>query len=58
MTFDALEEVELIVGAHKVVGGVLTLPVLVAAQIIPQETYALHVWEEGHGVWQVLHLDG
>lgn len=41
----AQEEMELIVGAVKVVIGVLALPILVSADVVPQEAHALHVGE-------------
>ena len=55
---DAQQEVKLVVGAHEVVVGVLTLPVLVAAEVVPEEADTLHVGEEGRGVGEVLYLDG
>ena len=55
---DAKEEVQLVVGADEVVVGVLALPILVAAEVVPKESDALHVREEGRGVRQVLYLDG
>jgi hypothetical protein len=45
MLLDAEEQVQLIVGAYKVVLVILALPVLVATEVIPQEAYTLHVGE-------------
>ena len=47
---DAQQEVQLVVGADEVVVGILALPVLVAAEVVPEEADALHVGEEGSGV--------
>ena len=57
MLLDAQEQVQLVVSADEVVVGILALPVLVTAQVIPEEANALHVGEEGRCVGQVLYLD-
>lgn len=46
---DGEEVVELVLRTHKVVGGVFYLPVLIAVEVVPQETHALHVGEESYG---------
>lgn len=58
VALDAEQQVQLVIGADEVVVGVLALPVLVAAKVVPEETDALHVGEESCGVGQVLYLDG
>ena len=52
----ALVEPHLVARAVEVMLRVLAFPVVVAAEIVPQEAQALHEGEERHGVGQVLRL--
>ena len=54
----ALVEPHLVARAVEVMLRVLAFPVVVAAEIVPQEAHALHEGEERHGVGQVLSLHG
>ena len=56
--FDAQKQVQLVVCPNEIVVGILALPILVAAQIVPKEADTLHIGEESRGVGQVLYLDG
>ena len=54
----ALEELELGLGAHEIVLGILCLVVSVAVDIVSEEAHGLHIGEEAGGVGQVLDFDG
>ncbi len=40
------EEMPLVLGSYEVVLRILALPVVVTVEVIPEEAYCLHVWEE------------
>lgn len=53
---DALQELELVAGAHQIVVRILDLVVSVAVDVVGQETHGLHVGEEGGGIGKVFDL--
>ena len=40
------EKMPLVLGSYEVVLRILALPVVIAVEVIPEEAYCLHVWEE------------
>ena len=56
--FNALEQPELRLGPCEIVLRILYLVICVAVEVVSEEPYALHIREQGCGVWQVLYLYG
>ena len=56
MFLHALQQFELSLGTNKIVLRILDFIISITVDIICQEAYALHVWEQGSRIWQILIL--
>lgn len=56
MLLHALQQFELSLGTHKIVLRILDFIISITVDIICQEAYALHVWEQGSRIRQILNL--